>query len=157
MKIFLLLILAASAHASPYLRTPFTGGPTVHYEGVIIDPTAPGKTAAIFEVALITHDPKDGCLFPSIICEEWAPLANGLGINGGRVLWDLGPTVNVFPWMLTGLAKVGYSPSFWPAGSPVAFAFGPKLGLNPIDQGKFQPINKWDARLLLMTALEVRF
>ncbi len=157
--LFVLACLCAcgGANASPYFRTPFSGGPTVHYEGVFIDPREPGRTTFGSEVALVTHDPKDGCLFPSIVCEQWSPIATGISATGGRIYWDVGPTVNVFPWMVGALQKVGISTSFLGAEDNGAFAFGPKLGLNPISEGKFQPLNNWDPRLLLMTALQLRW
>ena len=159
MKIIALLMLAAvSASANPYFRTPFSGGPTVHYTGVFIDPRSPGQTSVGSEVALVTHDPKDGCLLPSIVCEQWAPIATGLSANGGRIYWDVGPTVNVFPWMVAAVGRLGVDTgAVAPAGAPVPFAFGPKLGLNPINDGKFQPFNAWQPRLLLMTALQLRW
>ncbi len=160
MKILLAVLAAlvpAVSQASPYFRTPFSGGPTIHYEGVFIDPREPGKTTLGSEVALVTHDPNDGCLFPSIVCEQWSPIATGISTTGGKIYWDVGPTINVFPWMLNGLQAIGIPTTFKPADANGAFAFGPKLGLNPISDGKFQPLNNWDPRLLLMTALQLRW
>lgn len=157
MKYLFMLLLAAPARANPYFRTPFSGGPTVHYEGAFIDPKDPGQTTLGSEVALVTHDPKDGCALPEIVCEQWSPIATGLSVNGGRVYWDIGPTVNVFPWMLNGLSAIGIPTSFKREDANGAFAFGPKLGLNPISDAKLQPFNQWQPRLLLMTALQLRW
>ena len=157
MKALILVLLAVSASANPYFRTPLNGGPSVHYTGVFIDPREPGKTTVGTEVALVTHDPNDGCLFPSVVCEQWSPLATGISATGGRIYWDLGPTVNVFPWMIAGLEGIGIETSFKGPLSDGAFAFGPKLGLNPISEGRFQPVNNWSPRLLLMTALQLRW
>lgn len=153
----LLMALASGAQASPYLRSPLAGGPVVHYEGVFIDPREPGRTTVGTELALLTHDPKDGCLLPSLVCMQWAPVATGLSVTGGRVLWNIGPTVNVFPWMIAGLNLIGVDTSFAPPTSPLSFAVGPKLGLNPISEGRIQPFNNWDPRLLIMTAAQLRW
>lgn len=152
-----LICLGSIAPAAPYLRTPFNGGPTVAYTGIFIDPREPGKTTVGNEIALVTHDPKDGCLLPSIVCEQWVPVATGLSVNAGRVYWDIGPTVNVFPWMVAAMDSLGLETWFSPPDSSLSFAAGPKLGLNPITNGKFMPINRWDPRLLILTAVQLRW
>lgn len=159
-KLLMVVLLCSStgAKASSYIRSPLWGGPTVHYAGVYIDPRDPGKTTVGSEVALLTHDPKDGCLLPGVVCEQWAPIATGLSVTGGRVYWDIGPTVNVFPWMVVLANKAGLNTSIVaPSDSKLSFAFGPKLGLNPVSDGQLQPFSQWGPKLLLMTAAQLRW
>jgi hypothetical protein len=94
---FLLLVLAAtSARATPYFRPLDLASPHI-VAGAFIDPKDPGNSAAGSALALVTHSTTDGCLLPSIVCEDWTPLAVGFSVNGGRVLIGAGPSVNLAP------------------------------------------------------------
>lgn len=167
MKILLIvsfLIAAAPSHAA-YLRLIDLQAP-VKVAGVWIDPIRLGQTSVGSAVALVTHDPKDGCLLPSIVCEQWAPLTTGITYNGGRFYWNVGPAANVLPWMQAGLRAAangtGLSDRYPGLGAALApapgiFSFGPQLNLNPISAGQLQPFNRWNARLVLFTGAEIRW
>lgn len=62
-----------------------------------VDVEHPGNTSIGTSIALITHSPKDGCLFPSIVCEDWSPVAVDYSANAGRALFGLGPSANLAP------------------------------------------------------------
>ena len=54
---------------------------------------------------IITHSSRvdasghhvDGCLLPSIACEDWSPFAVGGSFRNGRGRVDIGPIINIFP------------------------------------------------------------
>jgi hypothetical protein len=80
--------------------------------GALIDPVHIGQSEAAMLVPLITHSPKDGCLLPSVVCEDWTPLAIGGSMNAGKLTFDVAPLANVLPWMQSGLSHI--IPSSWP-------------------------------------------
>lgn len=129
--IALLLALAVPAGATPYFRLvdPAHPQPVV---GALVDPIHIGNSSAASLLPIFTHSTKDGCLLPSIVCEDWTPLAVGASLNAGKVTFDVAPLANVLPWFQsaalavapakwTGLIKV-LSPS---ADQSVTFSFGP--------------------------------
>jgi hypothetical protein len=129
--IAVLLALPCGAQASPYFR-PLDFSHPQPVAGALIDPRNLGQTEVASLLPLLTHSPKDGCLMPSIVCEDWTPLAVGLSMNAGKVTLDLAPLANVLPWMQRGVLAV--VPDKW-AGlrgllaptpdAPVTFSAGP--------------------------------
>lgn len=128
-----LALAVSSAHAAPYFRVinPAHPEPVV---GALIDPAHIDESEATSLLPIFTHSPADGCLLPSIVCEEWTPLAVGASINSGKVTFDVAPLANVLPWMQNGLAAV--IPAGWAwahkvlaAGGdntdPITFSAGP--------------------------------
>ncbi len=93
-----LLALAASAHATPYFRVIDAAHPQPVI-GALIAPDEFGQTEAASLLPLVTHSPKDGCLLPSIVCENWTPLAVGASMNAGKATLAVAPLFNVMPWV----------------------------------------------------------
>lgn len=92
------VLLASQAQAVPYFRVlDYTHPKPVI--GALLDPTALGNTEAASLLPLITHSPKDGCLLPAIVCEDWTPLAVGASMNAGKITLDVSPLANVLPWV----------------------------------------------------------
>jgi len=127
-----LLVLAPAAHATPYFR-PIDPAHPQPVAGALIAPAALGDSSGAALLPIFTHSPKDGCLLPSIVCEDWTPLAVGASLNAGKITFDVAPLANVLPWMQNGLLAV--TPASWawaqkilaPAagGEPVTFSAGP--------------------------------
>lgn len=92
------LLAASAAQAAPYFR-PIDFAHPQPIAGALIDPTNLGQTSGAALLPLITHSPKDGCLLPSIVCEDWTPLAVGASLNAGKLTFDVAPLANVVPWM----------------------------------------------------------
>src|SRR5262249_45371407 len=98
--------------------------------GALIDPKTLKNTSGGSLLAVVHHSPKDGCLMPSIVCEDWAPVATGASMNAGKITFDVGPVFNVLPWMETeassllpdGNVKSLIAPM---PNSPVTFSAGP--------------------------------
>jgi hypothetical protein len=169
-----LIFLGASVQAKQfgilpdnYLR-PIDLAHPVTSLGVYIDAKNLGRTTVGKSLALVTHDPKDGCLLPAIVCEQWAPIVTGLSVTGGRLFWDVGSGVNLAPMFKAGLlgffnevtpddSLVGLKSALAPSQSPLTVAFGPNLGLNPVNGGVLQPFNKWDPRLVIFTGAQYKW
>lgn len=138
--------------------------------GAFVDAREPSKTSMGKATALITHDPKDGCLFPNLVCEQWAPVTTSFSINAGKLHWNLGPAINLTPeikasvlwalnqttpidsliWLKILLARSTNTPG-------ASLAIGPNLGTEPIQNGALQPFDKWDPRLVIFTGAEFRW
>lgn len=131
--IALLLALASvPASATPYFR-PLDFAHPQPIVGALIDPTSLGQSSAASLLPIFTHSPKDGCLLPNIICEDWTPLAVGASMNAGKITFDVAPLANILPWMVS--AGQAVVPSGWTAlrsildyssvGDPITFSAGP--------------------------------
>ncbi len=134
-----LMLLAAQTQASPYFR--FYGWDNQAHSlsaealshpqpvaGALIDPKDLGQTRTAALLPIITHSPNDGCLFPSIVCEDWTPLAVGASINAGKATFDAAALFNIFPWMVSGakvVAPAKFQPLINSAPSAVTFSAGP--------------------------------
>lgn len=127
-----LLLAASAAHAVPYFRFVDIGHPNPIL-GAAIDPKAVKQSRAIGLYPIFTHSPKDGCLLPGIVCEDWTPLALGGSLNSGKLTFDVAPMANLLPWMQSGIAAL--APASWesvhymvdsaPGEQPVTIAVGP--------------------------------
>ena len=132
MKFILSVILLASqAQATPYFRV-FDYAHPKPVIGALLAPEALGNTEAASLLPLINHSPKDGCLLPSVVCEDWTPLAVGASMNAGKITLDVAPLANVLPWIMKGALAV--APAKWeslvavlsPSKDPsVVFSAGP--------------------------------
>jgi hypothetical protein len=116
-----LLLAAGMVHASPYFR-PVDFRHPQPVGGALIDPVHPGNTTGAGLLPIFTHSPKDGCLLPSIVCEDWTPLAVGFSGNAGDWTFDAAPLANVLPWMQAGLSRV--IPQGWALHDVVAYQPG---------------------------------
>ena len=130
---FLAISLCSNAHALPYFR-PLNYSAPVTVAGAMIDPTGLGNSQGAVLLPLITHSPKDGCLLPSVVCEDWTPLAVGGALNAGKLTFEVAPLANVAPWAVSGLLAV--VPETWTglrniltgnSDSNVTFSGGPAL------------------------------
>ncbi len=120
------------AMATPYFR-PLDVRHPQPVAGALLALEAPGESSAAALLPLLTHSPKDGCLLPDVVCEDWSPLAVGASMNAGRVTFDVAPIANVLPWMAA--AGRAVIPSGWgglrsvvdynPAGDTLTFSAGP--------------------------------
>lgn len=127
----LLVLVVAPAFATPYFR-PIDPSHPQPVAGALIAPKL-GDSEGAALLPILTHSPKDGCLLPSVVCEDWTPLAVGGSLNAGKLTFDVAPLANVLPWMQSGLLAV--VPSSWqglrkiltPAegSAPVTFSAGP--------------------------------
>jgi hypothetical protein len=105
-----LVCFGSFAHAAPYFR-PLNPAHPKAVMGALLAPEGLKQSEATGLLPLFTHSPADGCMFPSIVCEDWTPLAVGASINAGQVTFAAGPLANVLPWMQrAGLAIV---PESW--------------------------------------------
>lgn len=104
------LLLSSSALANPYFRflDPSHPQPVL---GALVDPANLGNSEATSLLPLVTHSPKDGCLLPSVVCEDWSPLAAGGSSNAGKYTLDVGPLFNVLPWVQS--AALSLTPEKW--------------------------------------------
>lgn len=91
-----LLVLATQSEASPYFRILDISKPQIS-AGAFIDPTDTGNTSYGSMLALATHSNRDGCLLPSISCEDWSPLGVGFATKSGKTIFALGPSFNLAP------------------------------------------------------------
>lgn len=105
-----LVCLGSQANATPYFRiiNPAHPQPVV---GAMIDPQDLGQSEAASLLPLITHSTRDGCIFPSIICEDWTPLAVGASMNAGKITLNVAPLANVLPWVRLGVSAI--TPDSW--------------------------------------------
>jgi len=86
------------AMASPYFRIAKFGN--LHpVAGALLDVGDLKKSELAGLVPLVTHTPADGCMLPSIVCEDWTPFAVGGGMNAGYLTFEIAPLANVLPWM----------------------------------------------------------
>lgn len=154
-------------HAAPYFRLLDPGHP-YKVVGAFVDPVAPGQTTAGTALALVTHSTRDGCLLPSVVCEDWAPLTAGLSINAGRVYLNLGPVANLAPIAKAGILGIlnlataperlqGLKGALAPGEQPVEISFGPNLNEKIIEHGVVLPLNKWQGRFRIFAGAAVRF
>ena len=125
-----LLFAGQTVKANPYLR-PLDIAHPQPIAGALIDVDL-SKSAIGTLLPLVTHSPKDGCILPSLVCEDWSPVAAGLSLNAGKVTFDIGPVFNVLPWFQTAAAAV--LPDTWSikgilapnqGQQPVTFSAGP--------------------------------
>lgn len=123
MKLFAALVLLPTlANANPYFRLIDPAHPQPVF-GAALDPKALWNTEAQSLIPAITHSPKDGCLLPTIVCEDWTPIAVGASMNAGKITFAAAPLANVLPWMLYPL------PDKWKQAAPstsVTFSAGPE-------------------------------
>jgi hypothetical protein len=94
----LVVLLASQVLAAPYFRPLDYQHPKPVF-GALIAPEALGQSEASSLLPLITHSPKDGCLLPTIVCEDWTPLAVGASMNAGKITLIVAPLANVVPWI----------------------------------------------------------
>ncbi len=126
----LLIALAVRAQAEPYFR-PLDVRHPQPVAGALLAPEALGETSAAALLPIITHSPKDGCLLPSVVCEDWTPLAIGVSMNAGNATFDVAPLANVLPWMAA--AAEAAMPPGWTSslgwlndgGQAITFSAGP--------------------------------
>lgn len=144
-----LMLFAVKAQATPYFRSIIGKDASGHIVfnkpspvlGALIDPWHLGDSEAASLLPLVTHSPKDGCLLPNVVCEDWSPLAIGASMNAGKITFDIGPVANVLPWMQkAGLAVV---PAGWTgvrsvlnydgSGDALTFSAGPMFQYRQIE------------------------
>lgn len=164
-----LVCFGSSAFANPYFRMANPqNGQTKKFFGASIDPLSPGKSSAISELALITHSKADGCFLPSVVCEDWSPLAIGPSYNAGKFAVVFGPVANLAPVVKTGIRMLAQSlPSsanqqavvdaLSSQDDSIVMAFGPQLWVNPLRDGKFMPVNAWQPAGRIFVGLAVKF
>jgi hypothetical protein len=104
------LLLSSFASATPYFKLidPSHPQPVL---GALVDPVHLGNSSAASLLPLVTHSPKDGCLLPSIVCEDWTPVAVGGSMNAGKITFDVAPLANVIPWVQS--AALSVVPARW--------------------------------------------
>ena len=127
-----LFLVTAPSFATPYFR-PIDPSHPQPIVGALIDPVHLGQSSASSLLPIFTHSPKDGCLLPNIVCEDWSPLAVGASLNAGKITFDVAPLANVLPWMQSAgqaVIPVGWSAlrsvvDYNPAGDAVTFSAGP--------------------------------
>lgn len=126
-----ILGLPGVAMANPYFRPVDIGHPQPVI-GAMVDPFGIKNSEAASLLPLITHSPKDGCLLPGVVCEDWTPLAVGASMNAGKITLNIAPLANVLPWVQA--LALAVTPEKWgglisalsPApGSVVTFSAGP--------------------------------
>ncbi len=147
----LLLIIAClcacgSAKAEPYFRLLDLAKPKIT-AGAFVDPVNPENSAVGSMLAIATHSTADGCALPTIVCEDWTPLAVGFSANSGKALLAVGPSVNLAPLtkslLLKAIGRVeGYDGVKSALGSErldrkdLSVSFGPNLVLSPTEKWK---------------------
>lgn len=164
--VLLTSMLAVHAAATPYFR-PADPANIQKIAGFAVDPVNPGKTSFVSEVALFTHDPKDGCLLPSVVCEDWTPFAIGPTYNAGRFAVVFGPVANLAPAAKAGLLAAlraarpdqypGLESVLSPSKDGLTISFGPQVMVNPFDHGIMLPVNKWGASGRIFAGEVLRF
>lgn len=164
-----LVCFGSSAHAEPYFRW---ADPAHVYKtaGAYVDPSAPGKSSYGTAVALVTHSPRDGCLLPTVVCEDWSPAMAGLSYNAGRFEFNVGPVANAAPAARAGLLGLvrGVTRDDQLTGlkdvlagahdvDGVAIAFGPALNLAPIVRGVILPVTEWAPKFRIFAGAALKF
>lgn len=139
--------------------------------GALIDPITLGNTSGVTAVALVTHSVRDGCILPSVVCEDWSPLMAGLSIRAGQVQLSVGPAVNLTPLAKLGLLSLvnqitkedsllglksvlGSQPI---SGPDLSISFGPALAVSPVDHGVIIPVNQWKGKPRLFAGAALSF
>lgn len=112
-----------AALASPYFRLldPSHPQPVI---GALVDPYHTSQTEAATLLPLVTHDPKDGCILPALVCESWSPAAVGAAVNAGKFTFDYTPVFNVMPWM-GNIIEAAFPGTYTREVSPVTISAGP--------------------------------
>ncbi len=93
------LMIVGKAQAAPYFR-PIDLAHIQQSGGVYYGTDGRGQAGTA--VALITHSTKDGCLLPSVVCEDWSPLTFGGTFTGPNKLLAIGPSFNLAPLIKAG-------------------------------------------------------
>jgi len=115
-----LLLVAVPSHAA-YFRVLGFGAPVQQSLSTLLDPFGLKDSAAVTDLALITHSTADGTIMPAFCqanwCppESWSPLAIGAGadLKGNKVI-NVDTTVNLAPQLATLiLNKVGAGSPSW--------------------------------------------
>lgn len=165
--LFLLMVFPSALIANPYFRL-IDPKHIQRGAGVFVDPIDAGNSSVGSEIALITHSPKDGCLFPTIVCEDWSPFTVGSSVNAGRYIFTIGPSINVTPLMKAGLlaalnkatdgaeglkAALALSPET----SSVTLSISPSMALRPIAHGVILPLNAWGQHLVIFVGPAWKF
>lgn len=113
--------------------------------GALVDVEDVQKSEGTILLPLLTHSPKDGCMLPSIVCEDWTPLAIGASVFAGKWTVTGGPVFNVLP--IVQIAALAVIPNSWAGmrgivGSSiptVTFSAGPNLEYKEItNKGYFK-------------------
>lgn len=172
MKILLILILTVLGYirisnAAPYFHV-FDPAHIYKSVGAYIDPVDSGNTAFGTPIALITHSTRDGCLLPSIVCEDWSPLMAGFSVNAGRLSFNAGPAINLMPTARGGLLYIvngltadnqfgGLKSVLAPSDSGVTISFGPALNVDPVQHGVFVPIRQWHGKFRIFAGAALKF
>lgn len=165
-----LVCFGSTAQANPYFRL-IDPAHVQKVAGAYIDPETPGDTAYGTSIALITHSTKDGCLFPTVVCEDWSPLMVGPSYSAGRFQANLGPAFNMAPLAKAGLlgalsyvtnddqlAGVKSALSSVPIqGAELSFSFGPALQVAPVQHGVLVPLNQWQGKLRIFAGASLEF
>lgn len=169
--LFVLMVLSASnALANPYFR-PLDVKDVHRVAGAFIDPRDLDNTSAGGAVALVTHSTTDGCLLPSVVCEDWSPLMAGGSVHGGRFEFDMGPAWNLTPFAKIGLLHLlntltpsetlsgvksilGSQPI---TGPDISFSFGPAIGVAPVVNGVIIPLSQWHGKFLIFAGSAIRW
>lgn len=128
--VMLMMFMPTFAAASPYFRLLDISHPQP-VAGALLDVKDLNNTEGASLLPLITHSTKDGCILPSVVCEDWSPLAVGGSMIAGRLTLNVAPLVNVLPWVQA--VALAVTPAKWqgivnvlkPADSSVTFSAGP--------------------------------
>jgi hypothetical protein len=163
-SILLALILAgcgsAPAFASPYFRVI---GDVYSVENVaVFNPNAGiGATQDAALVNVVTHSTKDGCLLPSIVCEDWSLLSVGGAFTGPNKLALFGSQYNLEPLFQAG--AYGLLNAFTPSSSLTAlksFLSTPVSSAVTLSIGAFwgvSPEQNWKGYFLLTIGPKLTF
>jgi hypothetical protein len=143
------LLLSAPAVAAPYFRVLDLSRPQIS-AGAFIDPTDPGNSSVGSMLAVVSHSTRDGCLLPSVTCEDWVPLSVGFAEKNGKAIFAVGPSINLAPLakslLLRGFNAVTESGSY--AGvkaslgserldrQDISVSFGPAWAVAPLENWK---------------------
>lgn len=94
----LCLLAPSASYANPYFRIIDPSHPQP-VAGALLDVGDVQKSEAAALLPIVTHSPRDGCMFPTIVCEDWTPLAVGASMNAGQLTLNVAPLANVLPWV----------------------------------------------------------
>lgn len=144
-----LLLMPCLAHAAPYFRLLDLAKPQIS-AGAFIDPTDPGNSSVGSMLTIVSHSTRDGCLLPSITCEDWVPLSVGFAEKNGKAIFAIGPSINLAPLakslLLRGFNAVtesgsypGVKASLWSESldrQDISVSFGPALAVAPLESWK---------------------